>query len=66
MGEAVPLENTLDLKFENKEQEFRFSRVVYDVLNDRGWCYEHRIDYVQPDVRKVEQIVYRELFLKSV
>ena len=65
MIEPVGLEDTLDLKFEDREQEIRFNNIVYDVLNDRWWCYEHNIDYVRPDTRKVEQMVYWELFLKK-
>ena len=63
---VVTEEKTLEHKFEDREQEIRFNRVVYDVLNDRWWCYEHGINYVRPDVGRVEQIIYRELFLKPV
>ena len=66
MVEAVSQEETLELKFKDKEQELKFNNFVYNALNDRWWCYEHGINYVRPEVRRVEQIVYRETFLRSV
>lgn len=48
----------LILKFDNSEQRARFQVVLDDVLNDRWWCYEHGINYVNPDTTKVARLLY--------
>ena len=45
-----------------KQEEFR--KILIDVLHDRKWFANHGIDYVDPDVPKVKEILFREEYEK--
>lgn len=51
-------DDVLVLRFRDVEQKRIFIDTLYDRLNDRWWCYEHGIDYVNPDIRETANIIY--------
>ena len=50
------------LRFDNMKQLREFRESLYDVVNDRRWCNEHGIDYMNPSLRDAAQILYDKLF----
>ena len=51
-----------DLKFDNNEQKKRFHATLYDVVNDPWWCYQHGINYVNPNIKLAAKLLYDGLF----
>jgi len=43
----------------------KFLEIFEDVINDRGWCREHGIDYVSPNYFRVRAELTKELCNKK-
>ena len=46
----------------SEEEMKKFRRIFFGNLNDRDWCNDHRINYADPDIKKVREITYFEIF----
>jgi len=51
-------------KMPEAERE-RFEKLLIDVLYSRHWCRQHGIDYVNPDIDKAREELYKELLKKK-
>ncbi len=51
----------LILRFRDPDEKKRFKAALYNAVNDRRWCYQHRIDYVYPDIKEAAKCLYNEL-----
>ena len=40
----------------------RFSDEIIQVCHSRSWCKIHGIEYSNPNIEKVKEILYREMF----
>lgn len=45
-----------------KKERKHFSKELEDCLYDRGWCGDHKIDYLNPDLTLAKLKVYKELY----
>lgn len=45
------------------EKQKEYEEELRDVLYDRWWFEIHGMDYVDPDVQKVKEILFREQYV---
>ena len=57
-----PEDEELNLRFDNHEQKKIFRATLYDRVNDRWWCYQHEINYVNPNIKLAAKLLYDGLF----
>ncbi len=57
------IEEKIERMSEKKQEKFR--TLLIDVLYDRYWCRVHSVDYVNPDVQKAKEELYRQFFEKK-
>ena len=43
----------------------KFEELLLDVLNDRSWCLDHRIDYIDPDIKNTKELLYNDMFTQA-
>lgn len=46
----------------SEEDFIKYDKEVEESLYDREFCYMNDINYTDPDVQKVKEIVYNQLF----
>ncbi len=56
------IESELNKLPEEKRKEF--DEILRDVLYDRDWCFDHNIDYANPDICLAKKQLYHEMFAK--
>ena len=42
------------------EKQKKFEEELMDILYDTWWFRDHGMDYVDPDIQKVKEILFRE------
>jgi len=48
-------------KLPKKEQK-DFQEQLKETLHDRNWFNHHKMDYVNPNLREVQENLYKEMF----
>lgn len=47
------------------EQKIEYHNTLVESLYDRSWCSINNINYINPDMSKVKEVLYNEMFSKN-